>query len=123
LTERRIKIAHKHTQQLVRKYRQGLSKASQERQQILNFRLGNLEKTLARYSKTLKASSAKVARKTEGKEHHSLTGQPKMRLNRRGTSAQDFRYMERNNIFPMRKEEPHITAKKAAPRRKKKRAH
>ena len=119
LSERRVKIAHKNTQSLIKKYRKGLKSATDSKQEKINMRLRNLEQILDRYSRNLKTAGSS----DESPGRRSLTDQPKMRLNRRrGGAEQERLYMERNKIYPMRHEEPHVEAKsikKAKPKRKK----
>ncbi|MNT00232.1 hypothetical protein D3C72_1346560 [compost metagenome] len=122
LSERRVKIAHKNTQDLIKKYRKGLkSAATESKQEKINMRLRNLEQILDRYSRNMKTANA--AEESSGRR--SLTDQPKMRLNRRRGGAEQGRlYMERNKIYPMHHEEPHVEAKSIkAKSKRKKRTH
>ena len=103
MTERRVKSAHKNTQALIKKYRKGLKKASETKQEKINLRLKNLEQTLDRYSRNLKSHAAD----NEAENRRSITDQTKLRL-KGGGSRQQRLYRERNNIYPMGADEPHI---------------
>lgn len=117
LSRRRVQSALKRTEELVEKYRRSLMSSNKKNMRTLNFRIRNLEKSLNRYAKTLKKNEDKQTTESRA-ERRSLTGQSKLRLNRRGDSTRDFRYEERQHIYDMRPEQPRsVTAKPTRRRR------
>ena len=96
LSEKRIHSALEKSEELVAKYRLASRKASPTRSKLIAFRLSTLQKARDRY---YKKATGRVRAKPSTREKHSLTEQPKMRLQRQDSPRDFFMRQEKEKIY------------------------